>query len=389
MFLRHHVGYLLSFLVTVFTTAFTVAFTTTTSFAAESAVSPPISTSGIDYFSRSKGKAFNPDITANFLGLWQQGTGLSDDRTQENHNGFSLQEAELQFTSDVDPYVRAIALLSIHQEPGSVEYGIDPEEIFLESISLPRVTLKAGKFRTAFGKHNQLHTHAFPFIDAPLIHQTLLGDEGLNEIGVSASTLMPTRWYSELIFQAFTNSNEDLYNGPKSGQMSGLARIKNLWDLNDSLTAELGLSGTVGKNSLDLTSSVLGADLTFKWRPLVGGKYQALIWSTEYLGARRKGFTDSTTGLSTENLGGIASWIQYQFAQRWWVQARYEQMGIPREVGYPVQRKQSALIGFIPSEFNGLRLQYDRLADGARNKPDHTIAFQYNISIGAHPAHAY
>ncbi len=346
-------------------------------------------TDGVNYFDRSKGKAFNPDMTANFLGLWQRGTGLSDDRTQENHNGFSLQEAELQFSSDVDPYVRAIALLSIHQEVGTTEYGIDPEEVFLETIALPRVTVKAGKFRTAFGKHNQLHTHAFPFIDAPLIHQTLLGDEGLNEIGVSASALLPASWYSEFIVQAFSNSNADLYNGPKSGQMAGLARFKNLWDLSESLTGELGVSGTTGKNSFDQTSSVLGADLTFKWRPSVGGKYQAWIWSTEYLSAHRKGFTDSTSGLSTEKLGGIATWMQYQFAQRWWIQARYEQMGLPREAEYVIQRKQSAMLGFFPSEFSGLRLQYDRLAEGARLKPDHTVAFQYNISIGAHPAHAY
>jgi hypothetical protein len=51
--------------------------------------------------------------------------------------------------------------------------------------------------------------------------------------------------------------------------------------------------------------------------------------------------------------------------------------------------KQSALVGFFPSEFSGLRLQYDRIHDRARPRIDHTIAFQYNISIGAHPAHAY
>src|SRR3989338_178378 len=138
----------------------------------------------------SKGKAFNPDIGANFLGLWQRGTGISDNRTAVPHNGFSLQEAELQFSADVDTYLKAVALFSVKQESGEAGFGIDPEEVYVESISLPGVTVRAGKFKLAMGKHNQLHAHAFPFIDAPLIHQQLLGDEGLNEPGAAAAVLL-------------------------------------------------------------------------------------------------------------------------------------------------------------------------------------------------------
>lgn len=337
----------------------------------------------------SKGRAFNPDIGVNFLGLFQRGTGISDDRTQVPHNGFSLQEAEFQFTSDVDPYIKAVALFSVSQESGGAEYGIDPEEVFLESISLPSVTIRAGKMKAAFGKHNMLHTHAFPFIDAPLIHQQLLGDEGLNEIGVSAAVLMPVSWYSEFIAQGFSLSNENLYDSQKSGDVGTLVRLKNLWDLSDDLTMEFGLSGTEGKNKFDRTSSVLGADLTLKWRPSVGGKYHALIWSTEYLNGNRPGLTDATSGEPTEKLGGVATWVQYQFAERWWVQGRYEYVGLPHDDAIPFQNKQSALIGFFPSEFSGLRLQYDRISTQGKDKEDNTFALQYNVSIGAHPAHAY
>ncbi len=337
----------------------------------------------------SKGKAFNPDIGVNFLGLFQRGTGISDDRTQVPHNGFSLQEAEFQFSADVDPYMRAVALFAVAQESGAAGYGIDPEEVFLESISLPSVTIRAGKMKLALGKHNMLHTHAFPFIDAPLIHQQLLGDEGLNETGVSAAVLLPVSWYSEFIVQGFSLTNEDLYASPKSGDIGALARIKNLLDLSDDLTMEFGLSGTSGKNQFDRTSSVLGADLTFKWRPSIGGKYHALIWSTEYLNGDRPGRTDSTSGEPTEKLGGAATWVQYQFAERWWIQGRYEYVGLPHDDAIPFQNKQSALIGFFPSEFSGIRFQYDRITTQGKDNADHTFALQYNVSIGAHPAHAY
>ena len=336
-------------------------------------------------------KPFNPDISVNFLGLAQHGTAYSDSRTAKPRNGLSLQEAELQVTSDVDAYFRANALFSIAQESGSASYGISPEEVYLETLSLPVVTLRAGKFKMALGRHNQLHTHTFPFIDAPLIHTTLLGDEGLNETGVSASALMPTRWFSEITLQAFTLGNESLTNHYSSGDLGGLARLRNLWDLNDSLTMELGLSGASGKNQFGKAASVLGSDLTFKWRPAQGGKYRALVWSTEYLYGRRPGLTQERNSVqeSLERLGGLATWVQYQFAERWWAQARYEYTGLQRSEGFSPVRKESLLLGFFPSEFSGLRLQYAWTQDGARPRNDRAVALQYNVTIGAHPAHAY
>lgn len=339
-------------------------------------------------------KAFNPDISVNFLGLVQQGTGLSDNRSNPEHNGLRLQEAELQFSSDVDVYFRAVALFSVGQSDstaaadGSVEFGIDPEEIYLETLSLPGITLRAGQIKLALGKHNRLHTHAFPFIDAPLFQTALIGEEGLNENSVSAAVLLPANWFSEITFQAFSASNADLFNSTQSGSIGGLARLKNLWDLSDDTTLELGFSGARAKNSLEQNASVWGSDLTVKWRPALGGKYQSLIWNAEYLCANRKGLTDGT-GEDIAKLGGLATYAQYQFAERWWVQARAEILGLPKPVAVSRITKQSAVISFLPSEFSGVRLQYDHQRTESQEKADHTVALQYNISIGAHPAHAY
>ena len=146
---------------------------------------------GYAHASAAAGKVFNPDISANFLGLVAAGTDLSNDRTQSPHNGFSLQEAEVQIVSDVDPYFRGSVLLAIAQAAGSTEFAVDPEEVYLETISLPMLTIRAGKFKLALGKHNLLHTHVFPFIDSPLINQELMGEEGLNEAAISMDLLQP------------------------------------------------------------------------------------------------------------------------------------------------------------------------------------------------------
>lgn len=328
------------------------------------------------------GKPFNPDISANFLGLYRNGTGLSNDLTDPDRNGFTLQEAELQLFSDVDVYFRATALFSIAQKPGSKDFGIDPEEVYFETISLPVVTLRAGKMKLALGKHNQLHTHAFPFIDAPLINTQLLGDEGLNEIGVSAAALLPTHWFSEFTLQGYSPTNDTLFSSggvdTKGSAVGVVAHWKNLVDLNDDTTMELGASGTTAKNAVEKNSSVVGGDFTLKWRPAEGGKYKAFIFATEYL-----------NGMNTNRLSGLASWAQYQFAERWWVQGRGEYLGLQHATSVPAKNKQSVLLGFFPSEFSGFRVQGDHEKNLATHKDDYTASIQYNVTIGAHPAHSY
>jgi hypothetical protein len=223
----------------------------------------------------ANGKPFNPDISVNFLGLVQGGDALSQDRAADNHQGPSLQEAELQVFSDVDPYFTANALLSISPN-GAHDYSIDPEEVYVETTFLPSLTLRGGKFKAAFGKHNTLHTHAFPFLDAPLINQKLFGPEGLNEAGVSAAWMMPVPWFMELTGQALSNTNETFLNSPNAGDYLTVAQLKNLWDLSDDLTMEWSVYGAQGPNQFSANSSAYGSDLIFKWRPSSGGKYHAL-----------------------------------------------------------------------------------------------------------------
>lgn len=341
-------------------------------------------------------KALNPDVSVNFLGYARRSNVNSGDligRTSDVHNGFTFQEAEMQFFADVDPYFKANALFSVAPESGKSSFSIDPEEVFFESISLPVVTAKLGKFKAALGKHNTLHTHAFPFVDAPLINQDLLGKEGLNDTGVSFSALVPeVSWFMEFTGQAINNSNDTLYNSPNSGNVAGVLQLRNLWDLSDDSTLEWAAYGTIGANQSGSQARVWGNDLIFKWRPSVGGKYKALIWGNEYLNGDSPvtGFMvgPSNSQLGGDRLDGLASWLQYQFAERWWAQGRVEHEGFVRTGALPVRNKQSALLAFNPSEFSGFRIQYDHLL--AANQPtEHAVTFQWNITIGAHPAHSY
>ncbi len=333
------------------------------------------------------GKGMNPDMSVNFMGVFQQGSALSNDRLEGDHNGFNFNEAELQFTSDVDPYLRATALFAVAAEAG--EFAFEAEEVYMETLSLPSVTLKLGKFKSSFGKQNILHPHAYSFFEVPLINAALLGDEGLNEMGVSAALLLPFSWFSELTLQSQTLSNESLFNSAKSNQLGWLARLNNLWDLNDSTTVAFGISGLSGKNQFNRQSSAWGADLTLKWRPEVGGKYRSIAWTTEYIGSFRDNWIDAETSQSFEKLGGLSSGFNFQLDQRWSTGLRLERLGIPNIAPVNAINKISAIIGFFPSEFSGFRLQYAYSKNESASKADHYAGLQYNISIGAHPAHVY
>jgi hypothetical protein len=140
------------------------------------------------------------------------------------------------------------------------------------------------------------------------------------------------------------------------------------------------LTGLYGANSYDKYTHVYGSDVTFKWQPLEGGKYRALIFTLEYLSGDIGGNPDG------EFLNGASSWLQYKFAEEWWAQARYDYVNQQGDI--PAQTKESYLIAYNPSEFSGFRLQYDHLEDGIR-PPEDKISAQMNITIGAHPAHSY
>lgn len=342
-----------------------------------------------------------PDIGANALMLYRnsnRGNGEFDNP----RNGFGLDEVELQFSADVDPTARLNLILGVHQEvevdttatppTRTAEWHAEPEEAFMETLSLPLVTLKFGRFKTAFGKHNQIHKHASPFIDAPLAQQALLGDEGFADDGVSAAFLLPTSWFSEFTAQAVSGKTEGVdsyYGAPSPNAAVGIARFRNLWDLSEASTLELGLSAANGKNADDLATDLSGVDFTFKWRPVAGGRERSLTWTTEAIRRKR---ALAATGGDEVGLGG-STFVQYQFAPRWWIQARTEYLEMkdqdPAGAVLPaVQHRHGLLVGFMPTEFSGYRLEYDRLEDGAA-EPEHRLLIQFNYSIGAHPAHAY
>jgi len=322
---------------------------------------------------------FNPAISINGLLLGTYVNQERDDSTREVKSGLAVQEVEMQFASNVDSYLNGVLTVAFHDDEVQIE----------EAMALLLVTnnlsLLAGKFFAPFGKHAQLHTHLFPFIDAPLVNEKILGREGFNEIGINTALLLPTPWFSEINLVVLEGENP-LFNGALNDDLLYLVHWKNLVDLGDELTAELGGSFAYGRNEIGAGpynhTQVAGADLTFKWKPAGRERYRTLIWQSEFISSSRD-----------VDKKGVYSLAQFQFARRWWIQGRYDFFTIPRDqVGggelKQSQHRYSTLLSFVLSEFSALRIQHNYL-DQSLKTNEHQVFLQLNFTFGSHPAHAY
>mgnify|MGYP000355193651 CR=1 FL=1 len=243
---------------------------------------------------------------------------------------------------------------------------------------------------------NLLHTHQFPFIDQPLIHDTLFGDEAFLEIGAGLSYLVPVPWYSEAIFQFLQGDNEKQFNAPLNDDFAYLFHLKNLWDLDEDTTMELGGSFATGRNgnaaapgSGNNRTNLVGGNFTVKWKPARRARYKTLIWQTEYLASFQETGVNALTGMDNPDLnqGGLYTMLQYQFLERWWVQGRYDYVGFHQPDQLNEQNRWTALLAYVPSEFSSIRLQYNYLDEEFSREQQ--VLLQLNFSMGSHPAHRY
>ena len=379
----------------------------------EAPPSPAVPGAGGNAPARSQ-SLLNPAMSAVLLA-----TGTTSLKRESDSNGFDLSEAEIALQSAVDPYTRVDLFLSFPSgESPEVEEG------FITTLALPGpLQLKGGRFKNAFGKWNGLHTHAFLSVDRPNALVNFFGEESLATDGLSLSVLIPNPW--DQYIDLFTEVGSALEGTSFNNDRRNLTFLEHLaWFFNTgpNSTLELGLTAARGRAGAsetllgaiddcgacaglvprgELQSDVSGLDLTYKWKPVRMNVYKSFLWQTEALQSRRHldvlmdplgtPFLDP----QVMNASGGYSHVEWQFAKRWRVGSRYDWSGFPDD-DRARERAISAVVRFLPSEFQEIRLQYKRTSrndeaalrfDGERD--DSQIFFQWIPVIGAHGAHKY
>jgi hypothetical protein len=332
----------------------------------------------------------NPAIGMNALFFGQAARSLNEPY------GLHFDAAELSVISVVDPYWTFTSNI-VFVGDGTV----DPEEAWVRSTNIPSIQLKLGKIRGTFGKHGLLHTHAFPFIQAPIVMSNTIGEEGFKDAGAEASWLTPLPWFSEVtggVYEAIADDDEHPldFGSTRHDNVPYLGHFKNQFDVNDATTLELGQSVLQGRGADGARHDAYGADVTLRNVPARNSNRRGWILQSEYL---QKG-SSAAGNYSREADGGYVS-FQYRASQVWWAGVRAEQARnsftdfLVDGAGDPIAGKVnrvSANIAWVPSEFSFIRLEYSHAqADGGNGiRPnDDRIMIQMSYTIGYHPAHAY
>ena len=295
-----------------------------------------------------------------------------------------INEAELSLQSVVDPYARADFFITFGRDPATGRFTADLEEGYLTTLSLPaHLQLKVGKFKSAMGRINPVHSHALPFISLPNAYENYFG-EGINDEGASLSWLIPNSlFYQELVVQ-FTDGPID---NPSFSRSVGntyleLAHLKNFFDLSANATLELGFSGITGANFFNLRTNIATMDLTYKWKPVQFNTYQSFTWQSEAYFSNANISKDNVV-----NSFGMYSFINFQFSKRLFFTGMYSYSNKPYSAS-TVENSYSATIGWYATEFQKLEIE-GKTTSSNMEKEQNQILLRWIFVIGTHGAHQY
>jgi len=351
----------------------------------------------------------NPDISVipRFIVETHDGTVNRRGDKKFSRPDYAFEELEIVMQSYLNPYSKAEVVLTL-PGPDLEENKLGVEELFATIVrGLPLgLNLRFGKYRVDYGKINLMHPHAWPFVTQPLSQERFVGEEGLNDLGLSASVLLPTG-------SVYTKLTIDLLRGAALAEATGLedttggnpayatsARLTSFFSLGENSDLEVGLSGYTGVHDPYARARFYYTNLDFKYKHR-SSSYTSLTLQGEYLFNTRKASQDREfnpfldAGGNPEqrrlNSSGLYLYADYQFKKIYSLGGRYDWSQAP----YRKEDKAKALaffFGYYPVEETlGLRLHYQHTKNElpAGSSSVNLIALQALFSLGPHKAHAF
>jgi hypothetical protein len=327
------------------------------------------------------------------------GLPIAGDDPSDAKEGFTVQEIEVAAQAALDPYFEGAIFLTIPNLD-----GIEVEEGYLVTTSLPaNLQIKAGTFRSQFGRNNTQHLHMQNFTRRPLMTALLFGADGLRGPGGQVSLLLPLPWFATLYGEAFSIGAADdttrlaTFGGGARltpGNLTYTAVLEQFWELGEATSLLLGANFATGRVfdcmgavPCDTTmaagprSYLYGGDLYVKWKPANQAlSYSSLQWTTEFF-ART-----ITDGGPTEGAGYTEPVLQ--IARRFYLGGRFDITGLPSGANVPRRYGYAASFTFAPSEFTRVRLYAQELTGPQVSST--TVGFlQVEYAMGAHGAHPF
>lgn len=316
--------------------------------------------------------SFNPQISlvTDFRALLSHNDKSTDKRAD-------LKEAELALAADVDPFLRAEAYIAFANEDG--EPIAEVEEAFGSYRHLGRgLSGKFGKIAAAVGRVQRNHVDALSWMEYPLFVQDFLGEEGLRAGGASISYLLPGDKFHEITLEALDANDSGIFAGAHSNAPVLVGHYRTFFDFNDDSSAQAGITYANGPGGgLGNRSNLKGLDFVYKWQP--GSSSKGLILEAEALWGK------SGAPGSREAMGAFGS-ATMQLRSNISGYVRYDTSQDPNSTNN--RNGWSVGLTLKPTEFHHWRVEWQQVRSNfepTRNQ----LNLQFQLAIGAHPAHKY
>jgi len=245
---------------------------------------------------------------------------------------------------------------------------------------------RVGKMRAGFGKVNTMHNHVLPWVDRPLVTNSLVGGEdGIDDAGVSVTRILPAPKgiFLEATGQMFRGDSADVFKATTKSDVSAVAHLRGYKDITESTNLDLGVSYSRGHNDAGTSflTQLYGVDATLRWKPLRRAIYHSFIGRGEFIWSQRQQLP------SEQRAFGFYTSADYQLGRRWFLGGRYDHSDRSRLASLTDQGG-SVVLTYWPSEFSQVRGQY-RFTHYAGNIDAHELLMQVQFSLGAHGAHPF
>ncbi len=302
-----------------------------------------------------------------------------------------LSEAELDISGYLNPYATAWATFAWNEEENA-----EIEELYVTFLrGLPfDANLRIGKYLLEFGRLNPLHVHAYSFMNRPFPQAEYFGEEGLRDMALRLSFLLPTGEVFTEIAGALLSGEVLMEELPpdtsillgmeedESVSLGYFGRITSSLAVSENAELALGFSGlsAVYEPQSILRVWIAGSDLKYRWKP---SRYTSLTVEAEFLMNRR----DTGTGEKVVSYGAYG-YFDYRFRQRYNIGAIAEYAQAKYDSNIETWRA-SGFVGFAPVEETSLIRLVGNWTKPASGSGFWTLSVQLVFSLGPHQAHNF
>lgn len=354
----------------------------------------------------------NPDISA--IGDFRASVHTDEHADDDNRLLIPDPNLEIDLSGALNPYSRADVAVAWHGEERA-----EIEEAYLTVLrGLPLdAQFRAGRHLLQFGRLNTTHQHVWSFIQRPLAHSALFGEEGLRDVAFGASLLLPTGdVYTELLATVtkgdafFTEHHEDDHEGEQEAASERdeslkrpgfFGRLTSSFPVRESGELALGfsaLNSTTGDIPFDASDTPVSDQIPRAWIVGFDAKYRTSLANSRSLQIELEGLIrrEDHPG-DKNNASGAYLYLDYRFSQRHNAGLIVEQvrqtltdetLGAPGTIEKTTSRA-GLFVGFLPAE----ETLITRLA-AHWTKPEGEddfaeVTLQFLFGLGPHKIHTF